>query len=151
GRGDLLALAHHGLALGVDRVGELEADQVLIHAPQELLVLDGDLADAVERAQHLIVGLQAQGAQEHAAVEFAFAIDANVEDVLVVVFEFDPASAVGDDLAQEIALRRDALEEDAGRAVQLADNDALGTVNDERAVVRHQRDFAEEDFLLLYI
>ena len=41
------------------------------------------------------------------------------------------------------------VEEHAGRAVQLADDDALGAVDDERAVVRHQRDVAEVDLLLL--
>ena len=34
------------------------------------------------------------------------------------------------------------LEEDAGRAMQLADNDAFRTVDDERALFRHQRNFA---------
>jgi hypothetical protein len=32
--------------------------------------------------------------------------------------------------------------------MQLADDDALGAVDDERAVLGHQRDFAEIDFLL---
>ena len=36
-----------------------------------------------------------------------------------------------------------------GRAVELRDDDALGAVDDERAVVGHQRDVAEEDFLFL--
>src|SRR5262249_43204886 len=49
------------------------------------------------------------------------------------------------------ALRRNALEEHAGRTVQLRNNHALGTVDDERAVLRHQWDFAEEDLLLLNI
>ena len=46
-------------------------------------------------------------------------------------------------------MRRHALEEHAGRAVQLRNDDALGAVDDEGAVVGHQRNFAEEDFLLL--
>ena len=33
--------------------------------------------------------------------------------------------------------------------MQLADDDALGAVDDERAVVGHQRNVAEEDFLFL--
>jgi hypothetical protein len=33
--------------------------------------------------------------------------------------------------------------------VQLADDDALRSVDDERAVVRHERDLSEEDLLLL--
>src|SRR5580704_12670269 len=32
--------------------------------------------------------------------------------------------------------------------MQLTDNYALGAIDDERAVARHQRNFAEEDFLL---
>jgi len=35
--------------------------------------------------------------------------------------------------------------------MQLAHNHALGAVDDEGAVVSHQRDFAEENFLLLDI
>ena len=72
-----------------------------------------------------------------------------MEEVLVVVFEFDPASAVGNDLSEEISLRLLAFEEDAGRAMQLADDDALGSIDDEGSVFGHQRDFAEEDLLLL--
>ncbi len=40
-------------------------------------------------------------------------------------------------------------EEDARGAVELGDDDALGAVDDEGAVVGHQRDVAEEDFLFL--
>ena len=46
-------------------------------------------------------------------------------------------------------MRGNALEEHAGRTVQLRNDDALGAVDDEGAVVGHQRDFAEEDLLLL--
>src|SRR6266478_9933518 len=41
------------------------------------------------------------------------------------------------------------LEEHAGRPVELRNDNALGAVDHERAVARHQRDFAEIDFLLL--
>jgi hypothetical protein len=81
--------------------------------------------------------------------ELALAVDADVEHVLLVVFEFDPRTAVGNDLAQEVGAVVGRLEEDAGRTVQLADNDALGSVDDERTVLRHQRNVAEEHFLLL--
>ncbi len=46
-------------------------------------------------------------------------------------------------------MRRDALEEDARRAVQLADDDAFCAIDDEGAVGAHQRYLAEEDLLLL--
>src|SRR5262249_37738869 len=76
-----------------------------------------------------------------------FAVDTDVEQILDVVFEFNPASAVGNDFAQEIPLRLLAFEEHAGRAVQLRNNHALGSVNDERAILGHQRNFAKEHFL----
>ncbi len=41
------------------------------------------------------------------------------------------------------------LKKDAGRAVQLRNDNALGAVHDEGAILRHQRNVAEEDFLLL--
>src|SRR5207253_2342882 len=108
-----------------------------------------DAADPVESLQDLLVGLKTKRAQKDRTVELTLAVDPDIEQVLVVVLELDPASAVGNDLAEKVALRGNALEKHARRAVQLADDDALGAVDDKGAVVRHQRDFAEEDFLLL--
>ena len=147
--GDLAALRNDGFVLGGDRFRELQTEQALGNLPEQLLVLDGDLADVVKRLENFRVGLEAQRAQEHRAVEFPLAVDADVQQILVVVLELHPAAAVGNDLAEEIALRGNALEEDAGRAVQLGNDDALGAVDDEGAVVGHQRNFAEEDLLLL--
>ena len=151
-RGDLAALRHDGFAgLVVDRVRQLQADQIVVDIPQQFAVFDVDFADAVERAQNLLVGFETERAQKHRTVKLALAVDTYVKQILVVVLELDPASAIRDDLAEVVALGRDAFEEDAGRTVQLADDHALGAVDDERAVVRHQRNFAEEDFLLLDI
>jgi hypothetical protein len=41
------------------------------------------------------------------------------------------------------------VEEHARAAVQLADDDALGTIDDEGTGLGHQRDLTEVDFLLL--
>ncbi len=87
--------------------------------------------------------------EEYRTVEFALTVNADVKEVFVVVFKLNPASAVRDDLAEEIALGGNTFEEHAGRTVQLADDDAFGAVHDKRPVVCHQRDFAEEDFLFL--
>ncbi len=147
--GDLLALGGDRFPALGDGVGKLVAHQGLGHLPHDLLVFEDHFAALVEGAQNVRVGFEAEGAQEHRAVELALTIDADVEQVLVVVFEFDPAAAIRDDFPEVVTERLLALEEHAGRAVQLADNDALGAVDDEGAVVGHQRDFAEEDFLLL--
>jgi len=43
------------------------------------------------------------------------------------------------------------VEEHARRTVQLRNDDALGAVDDEGAVVGHQRNFAEVDLLFLHV
>src|SRR6185437_16988474 len=105
--GDLLALRHDGLAgFARDRVRQLESQQAIGNVPEQLLILDRNLADLEERPQDLRVRLQAKSAQKNRAVEFALAVDTNIQEVLVVVFELDPASAIRNDLAEKITLRR---------------------------------------------
>src|SRR5215470_2002263 len=122
---------------------------VLIERPEELVVLHRNLVDGIEGLEDLFVGLQAESAQEDGAEELALAVDADVERVLLVVLELNPRTAVGNDLAEEVGAVVRGLKEDARRTVQLRNDDALGSVDDERAVLRHQRNVAEEDFLLL--
>ena len=43
------------------------------------------------------------------------------------------------------------IEENTRRPVQLRDDDSLGSINNERTVVSHQRHFAKIDFLLTYV
>src|ERR1035441_10283809 len=121
------------------------------YLPIQLAVGDGDVVDGVEGLQYFFVGAQAERAQEDGSEELALAIDADVEGVLLVVFKLHPAAAVGDDLAQEIGAVVGILKENAGRAVELGDDDAFGPVDDEGAVLAHQRDVAKEDFLLLHV
>ena len=97
----------------------------------------------------------AERAQEHRRVHLPAAVDADEHDVLRVELEVEPRAAVRDDagavehLAARVRLALVVVEEDARAAVQLADDDALGPVDDERPGVRHQRDLAEVDLLLL--
>jgi hypothetical protein len=90
----------------------------------------------------------AHGPQEHRGQELALPVDAHVEEVLGVVLELHPAPAVGDDLGREQALLG-LREEDAGRTMELADDDPLRPVDDEGSVLRHQGDVAVVDLLLL--
>ena len=125
------------------------ADQRVGHLPQRSVPpFSAQLVDRVERAQDLVGAAQAERAQEHRRQELALAVDADVEQVLRVVLELHPRAAVRDDLrdVERLVFR---VEERARRPVQLADDDALGAVDDERAVVAHQRDVAEVDLLLL--
>ena len=138
----------------LDAVRQLHAQQVGgflavgIERPEKLLVANHQPVDGVEGSQNVFAGTQAEGAQENRSQELALAIDTHVEHVLLVVFELDPRSAVRNNLAEEVGAIVRGLEEDAGRTVQLADDDTFGAINDERAVLRHQRNVAEEHFLL---
>src|SRR5207247_10437506 len=73
---DLLALADNGFAALGDGVRQLQALQAVGDLPEQLLVFDVDLVDAVEGLQYLLVGSQTQRAQKYRAVELALAVDA---------------------------------------------------------------------------
>ena len=135
--------------LHTQQVGSLFA--IWIERPEELLVANHQPIDGVEGTQDVFAGTQAKGAQKNRAQEFALAIDTHVEDVLLVVFELDPRSAIRNNLAEEVGAIVRGFEEDAGRTVQLADDDTFSAIDDESAVLRHQGNVAEEYFLFFNI
>src|SRR5690606_18522818 len=112
--------------------------------------------DLEELVEHLLVGV-AQRAQQHADRQLAAAVDAGEQRVLRVELEVQPGAAVRDDagavqqLARRMGLAAVVVEEHAGRTVQLRDDDALGAVDDEGAVLGHERDLAHVDLLLLHV
>ncbi len=132
-----------------DFVSQLAVHDARRNVPEKILVAERDALDLIERAQDFFIGLHSQRAQEDGAEEFALAVDAHVENVFGVVFEFDPRPAIRNDFAEEVGAVVGALEEDSRRAMQLADDDALSAVDDERAVLGHQWNIAVENFLLL--
>src|SRR6185437_8864233 len=85
------------------------------------------------------------------------ALDADVDDVLGVELEVEPASAVGNyarceqELAAGVGLAAVVVEQNARRAVHLAHDHAFGAVYDEGAVQRHERHVAHVNVLLLDI
>ncbi len=80
-----------------------------------------------------------------------------MNDILGVKLEVEPTAAVGNnaggekEFARRMGFALVVVEEDAGRAVHLADDDALRAVDDEGAVVGHERHVAHVDVLLLDI
>src|SRR5262249_39666779 len=130
-------------ALVLDAVRQLQPDEIrrpldaALQGPAQLVVLQADAVHTVERAQDIFVGAQAERAKEDSAQKLALAINADVQDVLLIVLKFHPRTAVGNDLAQEVSAVVSAFKEHARRAVQLADDHPLGSVDDERAVQRH--------------
>ncbi len=108
-----------------------------------------------EEVRQDLLGVQADGLEQDRDRHLAAAVDAEVEDVLRVELEIEPGTAVGNDaraeqqLAGAVGLALVVLEEHARRAVQLAHDDTLGAIDDERAVVGHQGHLAHVDLLLL--
>src|SRR5581483_9333327 len=146
---DLLARLDRELAAGhLDLGRRAQPDEAVGDGPVDLAPLDVELVDVVERPDDLVRPAQAERAQEDGREELALPVDAHVQQVLRVVLELDPRSAIRDDLrdVERLVFR---MKERARGAVQLADDDALGAVDDEGAVLRHQRDVAEVDLLLL--
>jgi len=87
--------------------------------------------------------------------QLAAPVDAHIDEILGVELEVQPRAAIRDhaggeqELAGRVRLAFVVVEEHAGRAVHLRDDDALGAVDDEGAVGRHQRHVAHVDVLLL--
>ncbi len=150
------ALATTSPASRVHEIGERAHAAHLLgherHLPAALRFLDRNLL--VERRQDLLV-VETQRIKQRRHRQLAAPVDANVDDVLGVELEVEPRAAVGNDAGseQELARRVRAaavvIEEHARRAVHLGDDDALGAVDDERAVERHERHVAHVDVLLL--
>src|SRR5690606_29740586 len=98
---------------------------------------------------------EAERLEQHRGVELPAAVDPHVEDVLRVELEVEPAAAVRDDPGRVEELAGGAVsafvvvEEHTCGAVQLGDDDPLGAVDDESPGLRHERDLAEVDLLLL--
>ncbi len=96
---------------------------------------------------------EVEGAQVGGGVHLAPPVHAHVQQVVGVEVELDPRAAIRDDARREERLaggQRLALvvvEEHAGRALELADHHALCAVDDEGALVGHQRQLAEVDLL----
>ena len=138
--------------LGVDRVLDEDerGDVFEVEGLGDLQVLD-----LVEEIQDIDIGAEADGAKQRRDEEFpaaAAAVEINVEQIVVVELHFEPGAAVGNDAErmERLAVRvRGDFERDAGRTVELGDDDALGAVDDERAALGHHRDFAHVDFLVL--
>jgi len=119
-----------------------------------VVLLEGESHRLVlaELLEDLLIG-PAQGLEQHGDVLLALAVDADAHHVALVDLELQPRATRRDHLAGEDVLVRRLvgrlLEVDARGTHELADHDALGAVDDERALVRHQREVAHEHRLAL--
>ena len=165
-RGDLVLLEGADDLLGqrLERAGEDDAllgvDCVLDeNEGRHVLHVEGlrdlEVLDFVEEIEDVDVAGVPDGAKQRRDEELAAtaaAVEVDVEQVVVVELNLEPGTAVGNDAErmEELAVRvRGHLEGDAGGAVELGDDDALGAVDDERAALGHHRDLAHVDVLVL--
>ena len=141
------------LVLGVRHVGGEERARELTALLTAFAPLHGDveLLHAIEQAEDVGIAAVPEGAEQRGGRELLLLVDMDVDHVVDVDRELDPRAAERDDPRREEALAVGVgvlFEHHAGRPVQLADHDALGAVDDERAERGHDRQFAEVDLLL---
>ena len=142
--------------VGVDHVdGSLHALHpigVVGHPPAVLETRVDDLA--IEGREDLLA-VETEREQERGDGNLAATVDARIDDVLGVELDIEPGPAIGNDaggeqkLARRMALALVVIEEHARTAMHLRDDDALGAIDDEGAVGRHERHVAHVDVLLL--
>ena len=152
----LAGLHHHAAGVGVDQIVDrlvaLQPVGIERHAPAFLGALVGDVL--VEGAQDFLA-VEAERIHQRRHRNLAAAVDARIDDVLGVELDVEPGAAIRNDAGGEQQLARGmrlalvVIEEHAGRTVHLRNDDALGAVDDEGAVVGHERNVAHVDILLL--
>src|SRR5690606_14766035 len=109
-----------------------------------------DRREALELLEDLLAR-EAERLEEDRDGLLALAVDADADLVALVDLELEPRTAARDDarrvdvLVGELLGR--AVEVDAGRTDELGDDDALRAVDDEGALLGHEREVAHEDRL----
>ena len=126
--------------------GELFAENFL-----QIILVDLHLFGELKDIEDILVGLVADGAEQRGDGQFLLTVDIRIHDVVDIGRKLHPRtferndtcgvelSAVGVELGAE---------EDARGAVQLGNDDTLGTVDDEGALRSHVGNHAEIDMLL---
>ena len=110
----------------------------------------------VEMVEDVFV-IHAQAVKQRADRKLALAVDPDVDDVLCIEFEIEPRTAIGNDprgkqiFARRVGFAAIMVEQYARRTVHLRYDNALCAVDEERAVVRHERHVAHVNVLLLDI
>ena len=129
--------------------------QALGHQGKFDLLTQHELVKFEEAGEDFFVG-HAQCTQQRGDRHLAATVDAEEQSVLRVKFKIYPRTTVRNhtgreqQLARRVSLAAIMLEEHPRRAVQLAHDNALGTVDHERTGISHERNLAHVDFLLFH-
>ena len=151
--GDPPALLHqHFIAHLQIEGGDLSLEPLRDQIPSDLLAFEMKFVGLEEQRQNLL-GAISQRMQEHGHRQLASPVDTHEDAVLGIEFEIQPRAAIRNhpggkqQFPRGMGLAAIMVEEHPGRTMQLGDDDPLGAVDDEGAVVGHQRQFAHVDFL----
>ncbi len=139
--------------------GRLARAQTTVNLDEGVLASEGSIAlkralddiGVTEQLDDVVVGDgDAQRAQEHRGALLALAVDGDHELIALVDLELQPRAARRDDLGLIDLLARIHLGAvvHARGADELGDDDALGTVDDEGALLGHHGEVAHKDELL---
>src|SRR5881628_1427108 len=159
GLGELRAFAGDGLLAPLlhQVIGDAQAGMDLrVQLPPQFALLDVDLLHGIVHPQEIIGGVP-EGFQQDRRRHLSPPVNPDVEDVPRVKLKVEPRAAIRDDprreqdLAAGVGAALVMCEEGPRRAVQLAHHHPLGPVDDERAALRHQRQFADIDLLLAHV
>ena len=98
-----------------------------------------------------------QGHKQSRRRQFAAPIDPDIGQILGIEFKIKPGPAIRDDprgmkvLARGMGFALVVVEENTGRTVHLADDDAFGTVDNKSTIRGHERHVAHVNVLFLDI
>ena len=132
---------------------EIGEDLLGIHAANLVQLQRLALGEA-GGAEHLGVG-RVERVQQRGDRQLALAVNTDIDEVLAVELEIKPRAAIRDHaggkqiFARAMGFALVVIEEHARAAMHLRDDDALGAIDDEGAVIRHQGHVAHIDGLLL--
>ena len=119
-----------------------------------LLKASGEHGIFTEKLGDLLIRPYAKGADKNSDSDLAGAVNPHIEDIIRIRLIFKPCAAIGNDRAGIKSLSQFIMIDiiiNAGRPHQLADNDTLRSVDDERAGVGHQRQIPHEDLGFLNV
>ena len=154
--GDAAALLDDDLAAVILDVesSDLAAQTLRYQFQRQGFAFDVEDVGIVEGVQDLF-GAVIERTQKHRRRQLAATVDTDEHCVLRIEFEVQPGAAVRNDtrgvqqLAGAVGLAAVMIEEHARRTMQLGNDDAFGTVDDEGTVLGHEGDFPHVDFLFL--
>src|SRR5262245_62706825 len=98
-----------------------------------------------------------QCTQQNRCMKLAATVDAYIKNVTRVKLKIDPRTAIGDhpggieQLSASMSLSFVVFEEDPWGTVKLANDNPFGSVNHERAVLGHQGNLTEVNFLFFHV